>query len=397
MSAVLREYLTGKGSQAPEPGYAIEFQNGSGRVDSEEQPACTFLVKDERQWRRLTSSDPYQLAMAFIRSELEVEGDLASAIQIFRKRFFPYTRPGLRAVQAYLKQRLKRDYRSGSTAEDIRFHYDRSNEFYGCFLDSRMLYSCGYFESQDTSLEAAQAAKLEHICEKLRLQPGDRFLDIGCGWGALVLYGAECYGAVATGFTLSEKQRDWAVARSESADLRDQTSFGISDYRTIDGKFDKIASVGMFEHVGPVALQRYFDKAYRLLNPDGVFLNHGIVRPSSMEAGPEAVFLSRFVFPGAQIVRLIDVIRCAEQAGFEVIDVENLRPHYALTCKAWVENLKRNRAQCLEHVDMQTYRTWLLYLAAMTVSFDVGETEIHQSVLVKRGAPRPLTRDYMYR
>lgn len=210
------------------------------------------------------------------------------------------------------------------------------------------------------------------------------------------MYGVECYGATGAGFTLSDKQRDWAVARSESAGLQDRTSFGISDYRKIGGRFDKIASVGMFEHVGPVALQGYFDKVYGLLETDGVFLNHGIVRPSSMDAGPETVFLSRFVFPGAEIVRLIDVVRCAEEAGFEVIDVENLRPHYALTCRAWVDNLKRNRAQCLEYVDMQTYRTWLLYLAAMTVSFDVGETEIHQSVLVKRRARRPLTRNYMY-
>jgi cyclopropane-fatty-acyl-phospholipid synthase len=353
-------------------------------------------VTDEHHWRRLTRSDPYQLAVAFIRSEFEVGGDLASAIRIFRKHFFPHVRPGLKTLQAFLKQRLRRDHRTGSTADDIQFHYDRSNEFYRCFLDSRMVYSCGYFESEDASLEAAQLAKLKHICQKLRLSKGDRFLDIGCGWGALVMYGVECYGAVGAGFTLSAKQLDWAVARSESAGLQDRTFFEIRDYRSIDGKFDKIASVGMFEHVGPVALQGYFDKVHSLLEPGGVFLNHGIVRPSSVEAGPETVFLSRFVFPGAQIVRLIDVIRCAEQAGFEVIDVENLRPHYALTCRAWVDNLKRNRLECLEYVDMQTYRTWLLYLAAMTVSFDVGETEIHQSVLVKRGAPRPLTRDYMY-
>jgi cyclopropane-fatty-acyl-phospholipid synthase len=396
VSAVLREYLTANDSQTPESGYAVEFQNGSGKVVSEEQPACTFLVKDEGQWRQLTKSDPYQLAMAFIRSEFEVEGDLASAIRLFRKRFFPYARTGLKTLQAYLKQRMMGDYRTGSTAEDIRFHYDRSNEFYRCFLDSRMVYSCGYFETTETSLDKAQLAKLKHICEKLRLRSGDRFLDIGCGWGALVMYGAECYGAVGTGFTLSEKQLDWALAKSESAGLRDRTSFAISDYREIDGKFDKIASVGMFEHVGQVALQGYFDKVNSLLEADGVFLNHGIIRPSSAHAGPEAVFLSRFVFPGAQIVRLIDVIRCAEQAGFEVIDVENLRPHYALTCKAWVDNLKRNRVRCLEYVNTQTYRTWLLYLAAMTVSFDVGEIEIHQSVLVKRGASRPLTRDYMY-
>lgn len=396
MSVVLREYLTGSDSQASEPGYAVEFQNGSGRVHSEEQPACTFFVKDEHYWRRLIQSDPYQVATAFIRSEFEVEGDLASAIRIFRKRFFPHVRPGLKTLRAVLRQRLRGDYRTGSTAEDIRFHYNKSNEFYRCFLDSRMVYSCGYFATPNTSLDDAQQAKLKHICEKLQLAKGDRFLDIGCGWGALVMYAVECYRAAGAGFTLSDKQRDWAIAQSESAGLRDRTSFQISDYRAITGKFDKIASVGMFEHIGPVALQGYFDKAYSLLETDGVFLNHGIVRPSSMEAGPETVFLSRFVFPGAQIVRLIDVIRCAERAGFEVIDVENLRPHYALTCRAWVNNLKQNREECLKYVDMQSYRTWLLYLAAMTVSFDVGETEIHQSVLIKRGASRPLTRDYMY-
>ena len=162
------------------------------------------------------------------------------------------------------------------------------------------------------------------------------------------------------------------------------------------GTFDRIASVGMFEHVGRPALNGYFDKIHSLLAEDGIFLNHGIVRPATAHTGPETVFLSRHVFPGGELVRLTDDIDCAEQAGFEAVDIENLRPHYALTCKAWVDQLIRNRERCLEYVDTETYRTWLLYLAASSAGFEAGELEIHQTLFVKRGASRALSRDYMY-
>ena len=281
-------------------------------------------------------------------------------------------------------------------AENIRYHYDRSNEFYKNFLDTRMVYSCAYFERPNLSLDEAQIAKLERICRKLDLRPGDRFLDIGCGWGALLVHAAEHYGVRATGCTLSRSQVEYtgeiARNRAHGAEIDVQEA----DFRDVDGRFDKIASVGMFEHVGRHRLRRYFRKVDDLLERDGLFLNHTIVRPEFVGESAQTLFLQRKVFPGGELAHLSDIIRVAELTGFEVLDVEDLRPHYALTCRAWVERLRRNANRCLETVDAEVYRTWLLYLAGSAVSFEDGLTSVCQILLAKRSSPkRRLTRDYM--
>lgn len=376
--------------------YAVDFEKRGLILYGEGHPACTFVVRDEAQWHSLVKTDGYQLALAFINSKFDVEGDLVEAIKIYRSRFAGRSRPALRTIAAFLLNRLRYKFRYGSSARDIQFHYDRSNDFYSNFLDSRMVYSCAYFKMPDTTLEAAQLAKLEHICRKLQLGPGDRFLDVGCGWGALVIHGADQYGTLSTGCTLSPEQRAWALCEVQRRNLTQQVNILECDYQELAGTFDKIASVGMFEHVGPNKLQNYFNKVYGLLADDGFFMNHGIVRPQTVRCGPETLFLAQRVFPGGELVRLTDVIRCAEHAGFEIFDIENLRPHYALTCRAWVNQLAIKGEKCLEYVSREIYRTWLLYLAASAASFESGETEIYQALFVKRAAARPLTREYIY-
>lgn len=374
--------------------YAVDFLNGRSVGYGSGQPVCVFRARDEFAWRKLMASDAYQLALAFTHSHIEVEGDLVEAIKIYQS--LNHRRPALKTIVAYLWYRLTYRFNFGSSARQISFHYDRSNEFYSTFLDSRMVYSCAYFQTPESTLDAAQEAKLDHICRKLRLSQGERFLDIGCGWGALLLHGAGRYGALGTGCTLSHEQRSLAIERAQEQNLSNRISVLECDYRALRGKFDKISSVGMFEHVGPKALQGYFNKVSSLLDDGGVFLNHGIVRPETVRKGPETLFLAREVFPGGELVRLTDVIRCAEYAGLEVFDIENLRPHYHLTCRAWVNRLTANRQKCIECAGLQTYKTWLLYLAASAASFEAGRTEIHQALFVKRAAPRPLTRDYIY-
>ncbi|HEY7307320.1 MAG TPA: cyclopropane-fatty-acyl-phospholipid synthase family protein [Bryobacteraceae bacterium] len=377
--------------------YAIEFEKGGLVLHGEEHPACTFIVKDEPEWHRLLCSDAYELALAFIHAKFEVEGDLVEAVKIYRSLSATRSRLAPRTIAAYLWHQLRSRVNRGSSATDIRFHYDRSNEFYGTFLDSRMVYSCAYFQTQETSLEKAQLAKLNHICRKLQLLVGDRFLDVGCGWGALVLHAADEYGAFSTGCTLSAEQRAWAVEEATRRHLTPRVEILECDYRELTGKFDKIASVGMFEHVGLRQLRTYFLQIRLLLADGGLFLNHGIVRPECVRTGPETMFLARHVFPGGELLRLTDIVQCAEYVGFEVVDLENLRPHYALTCRAWVSHLTVNREKCLEWVDPGTYRTWLLYLAASAASFESGDTEVHQILFANRGGERPLTRDYLYR
>jgi len=378
------------------PAYGLEYQKNGLSFQGESTPHCTFLVEDENHWKRLMASDAYQVAKAFVQGEFDVTGDLVEAVKVCRARFAHRSIPTLQTVAECLWYKTTRSLSAKSSAHDIQFHYDRSNDFYSSFLDENMVYSCAYFRNPDDTLETAQVAKLDHICRKLQLREGERFLDIGCGWGALVMRAAEQYGTFSSGCTLSSEQRVWGKRECSARDISDRVKIYEQDYRQLTGKFDKISSVGMFEHVGLKPLQRYFDKVYSLLADGGRFLNHGIIRPSIHRTNAETLFLAERVFPGGQLVRLIDVVRAAEVAGFEVIDIENLRPHYALTCRAWVSRLQKNRAQCLKSVDQETYRTWLLYLAASAASFETAESELHQVLLMKRGENRPLTRDFIY-
>ncbi|HEU0139714.1 MAG TPA: cyclopropane-fatty-acyl-phospholipid synthase family protein [Bryobacteraceae bacterium] len=377
--------------------YTVRFSNGAEETYGEGLPAFTLIVRDRRQMLDLFSSDTYSAALSFIRGDFNVEGDLVAAVrfQLNRHRrgwrdllYAAAARLAPHRIETWLQTRAR-------AAENIRYHYDRSNEFYKQFLDSRMVYSCAYFQTPGASLEEAQVAKLDHICRKLDLRPGDRFLDIGCGWGSLVIHAAGRYGAQAIGCTLSRNQTEYA---RESARRVTGAEVAIHemDFREMSGRFDKIASVGMFEHVGRHRLRSYFRKVHDLLEPDGLFLNHGLVRPEFVTDCAQTLFLQRRVFPGGELAHLSDVIRTAELAGFEILDVEDLRPHYALTCRAWVGRLQRNADACLDAVDRETYRTWLLYLAGSAASFEDGLTGVSQLLLAKRSSPaRRLTREYM--
>jgi cyclopropane-fatty-acyl-phospholipid synthase len=355
--------------------------------------------KGGQQW--LARADAYSVGLAFVNGEIDVYGDFVAAVRYqlsqsattFRRQFFD-------AVCRWSPWRLTQGWATRSAAaRNIRFHYDRSNEFYKLFLDSQMVYSCAYFDRHGASLDQAQAAKLDHICRKLRLQPGDRFLDIGCGWGALVRHAARGFGAHADGCTLSQRQFDYATERVRTEGLAEQAAIREMDYRDLTGTFDRVSSVGMFEHVGRAHLEDYFRTVAKLLAPDGLFLNHGITRPAPVGSDAQSLFIARSVFPGGQIVTLHDVIHAAENAGFEILDVENLRRHYALTCGAWVERLMAQRGACLKVVDEATWRTWELYLAGSSIAFDEGGLGLHQVLLAKRGAngAAPMTRAHMYR
>jgi cyclopropane-fatty-acyl-phospholipid synthase len=337
--------------------------------------------------------------MAYVKGLIEVEGDLIEAVRHHLASATGDWRSKLvDAVCRWMPWRLIQG-RPGraATARNIRFHYDRSNDFYRQFLDSQLVYSCAYFRREDDTLDQAQSAKLDHICRKLHLEANDRFLDIGCGWGALVFHAARNYSAAATGCTLSTRQFQYAEERIRTEGVRN-VSVREADYRDVDGEFDKIASVGMFEHVGRAQLATYFRKVYALLAPKGLFLNHGITRPASVRANSQSMFIARKVFPGSQLVRLSDVVQTAEEAGFEVLDVENLYKHYARTTRLWVDRLTANREACLKMAPEETWRTWRLYLAGCSLAFEEGAMGLHQVLLAKRGAgAAPSTREYMYK
>jgi cyclopropane-fatty-acyl-phospholipid synthase len=376
--------------------WSMEYVSGKAVFREAGTPVFSISARTEGQLNAFLQKDAYSAATAFVRGELDVEGDIISAIRWQASQRHSQVRELLTTLSA----KVARTWFSlrSNVAGNIQFHYDRSNQFYQTFLDSSMVYSCGYFRKPTDSLEEAQRAKLDHICRKLRVERGDRFLDIGCGWGGLLFHAAERYGATCTGCTLSHSQLEYVKEKLASRGSRDEIRVFETDFQNVRGRFDKIASVGMFEHVGRRRLQSYFTHIAGSLAENGLFLNHAIARPATVKDGAETLFLQRKVFPGGDLLPVSQVIRAAAEAGFEVLDLENLRPHYALTCRAWVNRLQAGAEDCLRTVTMDVYRTWLLYLAGCAVSFEEGHTEIYQALFTKRSRSqrRALTREYMY-
>jgi cyclopropane-fatty-acyl-phospholipid synthase len=283
----------------------------------------------------------------------------------------------------------------------VAYHYDVSNDFYALWLDKRMVYSCAYFASPDEDLDAAQERKLNYVCRKLRLRRGERLLDIGCGWGGLIVHAARRYGVDALGITLSEPQAELANERIRQAGLAGCCWAEVRDYREIEewAGYDKLVSVGMFEHVGEAMLPEYFRRAHRLLRPDGVFLNHGISRKRGEPALRGTSFVERYVFSDGELVPISATLRAAEEGGFEVRDVESLREHYALTLGHWVSRLEARRDEARRITDETTYRVWRLYMSGSVHGFETGRLNVYQTLLSKpdRGESRlPLTRDDWY-
>ncbi len=268
----------------------------------------------------------------------------------------------------------------------VTAHYDVSNDFYALWLDRRMVYSCAYFQAVDEDIDTAQERKLDYICHKLRLQPGQRLLDVGCGWGGLVIHAARHYGVDATGITLSRPQAELANERIAAQGLADRCRVHVRDYRELDepDAYDALVSVGMFEHVGAAMLPTYFAQAWRLLKPGAPFLNHGIAATASDQQvwrGPS--FSEAYVFPDGELVPINASLRAAEEARFEVRDVESLREHYALTLRRWVRRLEGHHAEALEHVSEPTYRVWRLFMAGSAHGFTSGRLNLYQVLLVK--------------
>lgn len=306
--------------------------------------------------------------------------------------------------------REEADARSGEAAvnkRNVAYHYDVSNAFYRLFLDPEMVYTCAYFQPEwHDDLARAQADKLDMICRKLRLQPGDRFLDIGSGWGALVCHAARHYGVEAYGVTLSEEQAGLARAKAEALGLADRVTILLQDYASLDRTFEKIASIGMFEHVGIDNHATYFRAVARLLEPGGLYLHHAISRPakgtdkSFRKMRPEYRALTRYIFPGGELDHLGMSIANLERARFEIHDVEGWRRHYARTTRLWWERLQANRAAAEAEVGAEKTRLWLLYLAGCSLAFERGAVGIFQTLAQKRAkgvSALPPTRLDLYR
>jgi cyclopropane-fatty-acyl-phospholipid synthase len=356
---------------------------------------------------------PVELSMgeAFIRDDFDIEGDIFSAFALMdglASRSFsageilkmgldllalPVSGPARPQGRGPLQLRgavhsLERDRAA------VQYHYDVGNDFYSLWLDKNLQYSCGYFPTGREDLDTAQELKLEHICRKLRLQPGERLLDIGCGWGGLARYAAQKYGVNVLGVTLSKNQKAYADEAIARSGLQGRVAVELKDYRILgDESFDKIVSVGMFEHVGRSHLPEYFAHTYRLLKPGGLFLNHGISQRAGLEKARQGfiqkrvlglgIFQQRYIFPDGELIPVSEVNLMAENAGFEVRDLENLREHYALTLRQWVNRLAARRTEAVKASDEVTYRTWRLYMSSSAYGFESGSLNVNQTLLAK--------------
>lgn len=397
-----------------------EVHLGQGR------PEFSLTFRCSKAFQALIlSRNPLRLAESYFQGLIDVDGDFYSALKIrhhltsLQLSLLDKTTLAVKALRVKpdksaseagitpkwrktLGQKLGGRPSKRLNRHSISFHYDVSNDFYALWLDEQMVYSCAYYEDADQSLEQAQCNKLDHICRKLRLTPGERLLDIGCGWGALVCWAAEHYGVTAHGITLSQNQLDYARHIIKSRGLEQQVSVELLDYRDLRGEasFDKLVSVGMFEHVGLKNLPTYFAIANRMLKPGGLFLNHGITSDESgWRKTVSTEFINRYVFPDGQLETVSTVQKLMEDTGFEVHDVEGLRQHYALTLREWVRRLDERHEQALSYVTEPVYRIWRLYMAACAMQFEEGNTGIYQILVSKRKPsfnPVPLTRRDLY-
>ncbi len=368
-------------------------------LDFGPDPKVTIVVPQKRALRCFLPPDLMKLGEAYVEGSIRVEGSLRDIFDASARFVQAAARPDrvgrlLRAVN----HTPLRDRKA------IQYHYDVSNDFYRLFLDRNMVYSCAYFRGDADTLEQAQEHKLDHILTKLRVQPGQRLLDIGCGWGALIIRAAAKYGCTATGITLSRNQYELARERIRAAGQEGRCEVRLQDYRDVPetGGYDRIASVGMFEHVGLKHLGAYFRKIESLLAEGGVALNHGITaaHPDNRVVGMGVgQFIDKYVFPDGELPHISLVMSEMSEAGFEVTDVESLRRHYARTCARWAENIEKNRDEAMRIAGEKRYRIWSIYLAGCAFGFERDWMNIYQVLAVKarRPNPLPLTRDWIYR
>ncbi|MDB5959836.1 MAG: cyclopropane-fatty-acyl-phospholipid synthase [Massilia sp.] len=371
--------------------------NGEEFDFSFQAPKVTVRVPRRSALRYLLSPSLYNLGSAYVEGAIDVKGRASDMIAVVDAlAAATLRRRGLltRAVGGLIHTRQ-------SDAAAVSYHYDVSNEFYQEWLDPAMVYSCAYFENGDEDLATAQRKKIDHILAKIDLRPGQRLLDIGCGWGALAIRAAQRYGVRVLGVTLSKNQLELARERVKQAGVQHLVEIRLQDYRDIGGTYERITSVGMFEHVGVRHLPAYFARINKILTPDGIAMNHGITTTDVSERGTPyggGKFIDRYVFPQGELAHLSTVIRCMQEGGLEVRDVENLRRHYARTCAQWTDNFESNAERIKLLTDPKRFRIWHVYLAGSSYAFEHDWISLYQIVCGKAGqAPTmPWSRRAMY-
>ena len=387
---------------------AVQLWDGNLAV-GEENADCRLVFHHPGALRDLIlHRDLEHLTEFYLAGQVDVVGDMEglftlaphlSALKLSWRQRWQLMSLALRLPASRLPLGRKHPtHTNGSDA--IAHHYDVGNDFYRLWLDPEMVYSCAYFLRRDESLAEAQRNKLDYICRKLRLSAGMTLLDIGCGWGALAIWAARYYGVQVNGITLSEAQYRFARQRVEEEGLSDRVRIELLDYRDFpqDAQYDRVVSVGMFEHIGIKNFPSYFSQVKRALKPEGLFLNHGISNEAGWQRTPLTRFINRYIFPDGELTSISNTSQAMEAAGFELVDVEALRRHYALTLRHWVKALVEKKQQAVSLTSEESYRLWKLYMAGCAYFFDAGEINVYQVLVGHAGQAlsMPLTRNDLY-
>jgi cyclopropane-fatty-acyl-phospholipid synthase len=393
----LEHWVNGIRGQSSLP-LRLQLWNGQQFDFGQLAPQVTIRVPHASALSYLLTPSLANLGKAYVEGKFDVEGRVNEIIGV-ANALASYT---LKAEGKF--GRIVRPFRHTrqKDAEAIQYHYDVSNDFYKLWLDDNMVYSCAYFENGDEDLASAQLKKIDHILTKIQVRPGDTLLDIGCGWGALVIRAAQKFGAKCVGITLSKNQHALAQERVERAGLTDRVEIRLEDYRDVTGVYDRITSVGMFEHVGVKNLPGYFAKIRSLMADDGFAMNHGITT-TDVNNGEAAYgggeFIQKYVFPHGELPHIGQVLKAMQEGGLEALDVENLRRHYARTCGVWADNFEARAEQIKRQVDDKHFRIWRVYLAGCSYAFARDWVSLNQVVCSKAGrdvTALPWSRRYMY-
>ena len=377
----------------PDECFAIEFWDGD-TISFGETPRVTLRLKDENCVKKIIRSGYCGFGESYMAKAIEIKGDLLKLFYMgFSINFDESRLSFLEKLRFFIISLLNRDTLH-RVPKNISHHYDLGNEFYSLFLDKTMTYSCAYFNKEEESLKQAQLNKYDHISRKLQLKPGESLLDIGCGWGGMLIYAAENYGINGVGITLSKNQYEYAGRKIKELGIEDKVEILYQDYRRLDGKFDKVVSIGMFEHVGKKFIPIFIKKVSDLLKNEGLGLLHTIGKDTPSPGDPWTL---KYIFPGGYIPCLSEIVNEMGKTGFSILDVENLRQHYAKTLERWAENYEQNVEMVREMFNEAFVRRWRLFLNGSIAGFRYGNTRLFQ-VLFSNGINNelPPTRAHVY-
>jgi cyclopropane-fatty-acyl-phospholipid synthase len=375
--------------------FAVRFWDGQTEIFGNGIPAFTLIFNRKESVKNIFNKGTLGFGEEYMAGNIDVDGDFYQLIRIGIDPHFQDLKLSPVTKTAVLLQHLKSLNTINRSSRNITHHYDMGNSFYQQYLDESMTYSCAYFRSEEDTLEQAQQQKYEHICRKLQLKKGESLIDIGCGWGGMLLYAARHYGINGLGCTLSVHQAEYAKERIAREGLEKNISVLLEDYRNIKGQFDKFVSIGMFEHVGKSFIPKFMDKTIKLLKPGGIGLLHTIGKENDTAGDP---WTMKYIFPGGYIPMLDHVIKTMGKRSLVPVDIENLRLHYAITLDRWAKRFEANAKEIEEMFDQRLVRMWRIFLYGSSAAFRWGYIRLYQ-ILFTNGLNNelPMTREHLYR